>query len=56
MQQVMPPPNADLTAVVDMDTQQAVTEMERVTGDDSMGDGDGAQGQADKGDVEIEEA
>ncbi|MCP4548083.1 MAG: hypothetical protein GY835_16590, partial [bacterium] len=45
MQQVTPPPNADLTAVVDMDTQQAETE--KVMGDDSMGDRDGAQGQAD---------
>ncbi|MCP4548646.1 MAG: hypothetical protein GY835_19490, partial [bacterium] len=54
MQQVTPPPNVDLTAVVAMDTQQAETE--KVMGDDSMGDGDGAQGQADKVDVELEEA
>ncbi|MCP4546774.1 MAG: hypothetical protein GY835_09960 [bacterium] len=56
VQQVTPPPNADLATIVDMDMQQAVTETEKVTGDDSMGDGDGAQGQADKEDMEIEEA
>ncbi|MCP4546851.1 MAG: hypothetical protein GY835_10350, partial [bacterium] len=39
VQQVTPPPDVELTAVVAMDTQQA--EMEKVTGDDSMGDGDG---------------
>ncbi|MCP4549423.1 MAG: hypothetical protein GY835_23455 [bacterium] len=54
VQQVTPPPNVDLPAVVDMETQPA--EMEKVTGDDSMGDGDGAQGQADKADAELEEA
>ncbi len=54
VQQVTPPPDVELTAVVAMDLQQVETE--KVTGDDSMGDGDGAQGQADKVDVELEEA
>ncbi|MCP4549549.1 MAG: hypothetical protein GY835_24090 [bacterium] len=53
VQQVTPPPNVDLPTVVDMEMQPA--EMEKVTGDDSMGDRDGAQGQTDK-DVELEKA
>ncbi|MCP4547093.1 MAG: hypothetical protein GY835_11560 [bacterium] len=54
VQQITPPPNVDPAAVVDMETQPAETE--KVTGDDSMGDRDGVQGQADKADVELEEA
>ncbi|MCP4546545.1 MAG: hypothetical protein GY835_08790 [bacterium] len=54
VQQVTPPPDVALTAVVAMNMQQAETEKD--TGDDLMGDGDGAQGQANKADVELEQA
>ncbi|MCP4545760.1 MAG: hypothetical protein GY835_04745 [bacterium] len=53
VQQIMPPPNVDPAAIVTMETQPAETG--KAMGDDSMGDGDRAQGQADK-DVELEKA